>query len=144
MRCAGLFRYNRASICTRARYFFITFRYDMKASILSGLACSVLVLAAAPSVAADAAGNAEAGRQKASMCMGCHNIPGYKTAFPSVYHVPKLNGQHAAYIAAALKAYKTGERAHPSMRGIAATLTDQDMADLGAFYAAEPAKSASR
>ena len=116
----------------------------MKASIISGLACSVLVLAAAPSVAADAAGNADAGRQKASMCMGCHNIPGYKTAFPSVYHVPKLNGQHAAYIAAALKAYKTGERAHPSMRGIAATLTDQDMADLGAFYAAEPAQSAAR
>ena len=116
----------------------------MKASIISGLAFSVLVLAAAPAVAADAAGNADAGRQKASMCMGCHNIPGYKTAFPSVYHVPKLNGQHAAYIASALKAYKSGERAHPSMRGIAASLTDQDMADLAAFYAAEPAQSASR
>src|SRR5687767_11811871 len=116
----------------------------MKASIISGLACSVLVLAAAPAVAADAAGTADAGRQKASMCMGCHNIPGYKTAFPSVYHVPKIDGQHAAYIVSALKAYKSGERRHPSMRAVAASLSDQDMADLAAFYASEPAKSASR
>lgn len=78
------------------------------------------------------------------MCMGCHNIPGYKTAFPAVYHVPKLDGQHAAYIVSALKAYKSGERRHPSMRAVAASLGDQDMADLAAFYASEPAKSASR
>src|SRR5688572_6390126 len=116
----------------------------MKASIISSLACSVVVLAAAPSVAADAAGNADAGRQKASMCFGCHNIPGYKTAFPSVYSVPKLDGQHAAYIVSALKAYKSGARTHPSMRAIAAGLSDGDMADLAAFYAAEPARSASR
>lgn len=143
MRRAGLFRYNPASICTCAPLL-TTFRYDMKASILSGLACSALLLAAAPSIAADAAGNADAGRQKASMCFGCHNIAGYKTAFPSVYSVPKLNGQHAAYIVSALKAYKSGERTHPSMRAIAASLTDQDMADLAAHYAAEPARSASR
>ena len=97
-----------------------------------------------PAVAADAPGNADAGRQKSSMCVGCHNIPGYKTAFPSVYSVPKLDGQHASYMVNALKAYKSGERSHPSMRAIAAGLTDKDMADLGAFYAAEPARSASR
>ena len=54
------------------------------------------------------------------MCIGCHGIPGYKTAYPSVYHVPKIAGQHPAYLVAALKAYKSGERQHPSMRGIAA------------------------
>jgi len=113
--------------------------------IISGLALSALVLAAAlPAIAADAPGNANAGRQKASMCVGCHNIPGYKTAFPSVYSVPKLDGQHAAYVVSALKAYKSGDRTHPSMRAIAASLTDRDMADLGAYYAAEPARSASR
>jgi cytochrome c553 len=116
----------------------------MKASIISGFACSVLAMAAAPVAAADAAGNADAGRQKASMCDGCHNIPGYKTAFPSVYSVPKLDGQHAAYIVSALKAYKAGARTHPSMRAIAASLSDADMADLAAFYATEHARSASR
>ena len=117
----------------------------MNSSIIYGLACSVLAAgAAAPALAADASGNADAGRQKASMCFGCHNIPGYKTAFPSVYSVPKLDGQHAAYIVSALKAYKSGARTHPSMRAIAATLSEGDMADLAAFYAADPARSASR
>jgi cytochrome c553 len=77
--------------------------------------------------------------QKIAMCIGCHGIPGYKTAFPDVYHVPKIAGQQPAYIVAALKAYKTGERSHPSMRGISASLNDQDMADLAAYYGA-PAK----
>jgi len=73
-------------------------------------------------------------RNKTAMCIGCHGIPGYRTAFPSVYHVPKIAGQQPAYIISALKAYKSGERSHPSMRGIAASLTDQDMADLAAYY----------
>ena len=74
-----------------------------------------------------------------AMCIGCHGIPGYKTAFPDVYHVPKIAGQQPAYLVNALKAYKSGERSHPSMRGIAASLSDQDMADLAAYYG-EPAK----
>jgi cytochrome c553 len=73
-------------------------------------------------------------RNKTAMCIGCHGIPGYKTAFPDVYHVPKIAGQQPAYLVNALKAYKSGERSHPSMRGIAASLTDQDMADLAAYY----------
>jgi cytochrome c553 len=73
-------------------------------------------------------------RSKTAMCIGCHGIPGYKTAFPAVYHVPKIAGQQPAYIVAALKAYKAGERSHPSMHGIAASLSDQDMADLAAYY----------
>jgi cytochrome c553 len=85
-------------------------------------------------------GNAKAAHdQKIAMCIGCHGIPGYKTAFPDVYHVPKIAGQQPVYIVNALKAYKSGERSHPSMRGIAASLTDQDMADLAAYYGA-PAK----
>ena len=73
------------------------------------------------------------------MCIGCHGIPGYKTAFPVVYHVPRIAGQQPAYLFNALKAYKTGERSHPSMRGIAASLTDEDMKKLADHYGA-PAK----
>ncbi|MDH3319038.1 MAG: cytochrome c [Betaproteobacteria bacterium] len=71
---------------------------------------------------------------KVSMCIGCHGIPGYKTAYPLVYHVPKIGGQNAAYLANALKAYRAGERWHPSMRGIAASLSDQDIEDIAAYY----------
>jgi cytochrome c553 len=91
-----------------------------------------------------AAGDAAAGKQKTVMCAGCHGIAGYKTAFPSVYSVPKLGGQHAGYIVKALQGYKTGERSHPTMRAIAADLSDQDMADLAAFYSAENAKTAGK
>ena len=91
-----------------------------------------------------AAGDAAAGKQKTVMCAGCHGIPGYRTAFPSVYSVPKLGGQHAGYIVKALQGYKSGERSHPTMRGIAAGLSDQDMADLAAYYSAETAKTASK
>ena len=74
-----------------------------------------------------------------ALCIGCHGIPGYKTAFPSVYHVPKIAGQQPGYIVSALKAYKSGARAHPSMRGIAASLTEQEMQKLADYYGA-PAK----
>ena len=74
-----------------------------------------------------------------AQCIGCHGIPGYKTAFPEVYHVPKIAGQQPGYIVAALKAYKSGERSHPSMRGIAASLTEDQMQKLADYYGA-PAK----
>jgi len=70
-----------------------------------------------------------------SMCIGCHGIAGYRTAYPTVYHVPKIAGQQADYIVKALQAYKSGARQHPSMRGIAASLSEKDMADLAAYYA---------
>jgi cytochrome c553 len=69
-----------------------------------------------------------------ALCIGCHGIPGYKTAFPEVYHVPKIAGQQPGYIVNALKAYKSGERSHPSMRGIAASLTEEDMKELADYY----------
>ena len=93
-------------------------------------------LAAASGIVSAADGDANAAMDKRSMCIGCHGIPGYRTTFPSVYHVPKLGGQHAAYIVKALQAYKSGERSHPTMQGIAEGLSEQDMADLAAYYAA--------
>ncbi|MEO7727610.1 MAG: c-type cytochrome [Burkholderiales bacterium] len=98
----------------------------------------------AATVPALAAGDAAAGRQKTALCEGCHGIPDYKTAFPSVYRVPKLGGQSPAYIVKALQGYKAGERSHPTMRAIAAGLNDQDMADLAAYYSAADAKMAGK
>ena len=69
-----------------------------------------------------------------ALCIGCHGIPGYKTAFPDVYHVPKIAGQQPGYLVNALKAYKSGERSHPSMRGIAASLTEAEMKELADYY----------
>ena len=79
-------------------------------------------------------GNAEAAKGKNSMCIGCHGIPMYKTAFPEVYSVPMIAGQSPEYIVKALQEYRVGERNHPSMRGVAKSLSDQDMADLAAYY----------
>lgn len=69
-----------------------------------------------------------------ALCIGCHGIPGYRTAFPDVYRVPKIAGQQPGYIINALKAYKSGERSHPSMRGIAASLSEEDMKQLADYY----------
>ena len=94
------------------------------------------ILAAAASALSSAAfaQDAKAGSTKVQMCMGCHNIQGYQASFPEVYKVPKIAGQNAKYIAASLVAYRKGDRKHPSMRGIAASLSDQDIADLAAYY----------
>jgi cytochrome c553 len=101
------------------------------------------LLAAALLVAAPAAHAGLASLQsKIAQCQGCHGIPDWKTAFPEVYRVPKLGGQKAAYIVSALKAYKAGDRDFPTMRAIAADLTDKDMEDLAAYYAGPPAAPA--
>jgi cytochrome c553 len=95
-----------------------------------------MVVAGAASAQAPApSGDANRGRERVQMCQGCHGIAGWRTAFPEVYHVPKLSGQHAQYLASALLAYKSGARSHPSMRAIAASLSDQEIADLAAYYA---------
>ncbi len=79
-------------------------------------------------------GEAEKGAKKNAMCIGCHGIEGYKTVFPEVYSVPKIGGQHAAYIVKALQSYRDGTRKHSGMKAIAMSLSDQDMADLAAYY----------
>lgn len=101
-------------------------------------AAGILVSAAVPALAQQPApvGDPKEAQKKIAMCEGCHGIPGYKTAYPQVYRVPMLGGQQAAYIASALHAYKAGQRSHPSMRGIAASLSDKDIADLAAYYSA--------
>ncbi len=89
-----------------------------------------MALASGTAVAQDAA----AGQTKAAMCIGCHGIQGYQASFPEVFKVPMISGQNSGYIAAALAAYKKGERKHPTMRSVATSLSDKDMADLAAFY----------
>jgi cytochrome c553 len=103
---------------------------------------ALLVLAGIANVAAaaDIVGNAAAAPAKIEMCIGCHGIPGYKATFPEVFPVPMISGQSAKYIESALNAYKKGERKHPSMKGIATTLSDQDIADVAAYYAAQTSK----
>lgn len=93
-------------------------------------AVMALVLAAAP---VQAEGDPERGEQIAYTCTGCHGIPFYKNVYPT-YTVPKLGGQSEGYIVAALEAYRAGDRAHPSMRAQARTLSDQDIADVAAYF----------
>ena len=106
--------------------------------MLKHLAAAVLVLASPLALAQEKIPTENFHAQ----CIGCHGIPGYKTAFPSVYHVPMIAGQQPGYITAALKAYREGQRPHPSMRGIATSLSDQDIADLAAYYGSEHAAPA--
>ena len=95
-----------------------------------------MALHAAGVANAQQTGNADRGKKMVSMCIGCHGIPAYRTAYPEVYSVPMIGGQSPGYIASALKAYRSGERNHPSMVGIAKSLSDADMADLAAYYSA--------
>ena len=78
--------------------------------------------------------DAKAGEGKVAVCIGCHGIPGYQASFPEIHKVPMISGQGAKYIVAALTAYKRGERKHPTMRSVAASMSEQDMADVAAFY----------
>ncbi|ADP14522.1 MULTISPECIES: c-type cytochrome [Achromobacter] len=102
-------------------------------SVLAAMASCAI---AGQSVAADAAvvGNVQNARDKVSMCIGCHGIEGYKATFPELYHVPMIAGQNAKYIETALNEYKKGARSHPTMDAIAGSLSDQDIADLAAYY----------
>jgi cytochrome c553 len=105
-------------------------------SVSAALVASVTVFAAH---AQGVQGDIKAGEKKNAMCIGCHGIVGYQASFPEIHKVPKISGQGGKYIASALNAYKTGERKHASMRGVAASLTDQDIADLAAYYEASGA-----
>jgi len=115
-------------------------------TLLTALATAALVplLAAMPAAAQTAApaGDPQKGSQKVQMCQGCHGILGWRTAYPEVYRVPKIAGQHPAYIIAALKEYRAGQRSHPSMDAITASLSDQDMADIAAYYSQAPLQTA--
>jgi cytochrome c553 len=93
---------------------------------LAGASSTALAQAAKPTHSAI--------ESKVAMCIGCHGIKGYQASFPEIHKVPMISGQSGKYIVAALTAYKKGERKHPTMRGIAASLSEQDMADVAAYY----------
>ncbi len=106
----------------------------MNQLLTSMFALAVASVTAISAQAQEVKGDAKAAEQKIAMCIGCHGIQGYQTSFPEVYRVPMISGQNAKYIVAALNAYKKGERKHPTMRGIADSLSDQDIADVAAYY----------
>ena len=102
--------------------------------ILTTVFALTVSFASLSSFAEDLKGDVKAGESKISMCIGCHGIKGYQASFPEVYKVPMISGQGSKYITSALNAYKKGERKHPTMRGVAEALSDQDIADLSAYY----------
>lgn len=108
------------------------------------LVFGLLASAFAASAGAAEGGDPQTGKNKAAMCQGCHGLEGYRMAFPEVYSVPKLGGQHQAYLVKALQGYKSGARANSTMRAVAAGLSDKDMADLAAYYGAADTKTAAK
>lgn len=100
----------------------------------------ILTIAAVASLAIagsiHAAGDVEAGKAKAAMCMACHGPDGNSIA----PNFPNLAGQHADYLTKQLVEFKNGERKDATMNGMSAALSDQDMADLSAFYESQKAK----
>lgn len=107
---------------------------NIKAISLIGAALALLV--STTSAQAEVKGDVKAGEKKNAMCIGCHGIEGYQASFPQIYRVPKISGQNGKYLVSALEAYRKGDRMHPTMRAIAGSLTDQDIADLAAYYEA--------
>jgi cytochrome c553 len=83
------------------------------------------------------AGDAARGKVLSYTCLGCHGVEGYKNAYP-MYSVPKLEGQHPEYLAAALQGYRDGDRAHLTMHSQASTLSDKDILDIATFFAGKP------
>ena len=102
---------------------------------MRSVALAVLPLLLSLPVTGLAEGDVRAGRDKAYTCMGCHAVEGYRNAYPS-YRIPRLGGQHAEYIVSALKAYQSGDRQHATMQALAATLDEQDMQDIAAYFEA--------
>lgn len=131
-----------------------TMRRQLQISLALMLAGSAFVVSAqsnassqpapgqAPAATPASPGTASPGAQapvqaKVAMCIGCHGIPGYQATFPEVHKVPMIAGQNAKYIAAALAAYAKGDRKHPTMRGIAMPLKDEDIAQISEYYATQ-------
>jgi len=85
-------------------------------------------------------GDAARGRNLTYTCQGCHGVTGYKNAYPS-YHVPRIGGQSAQYLASALTEYRQGKRKHPTMQAQAQSFSPQDIADIAAYLSTvQPAK----
>ncbi len=106
-------------------------------------ALSLGMIAACLTLSANADADPKRGEVLAYTCHGCHGVPKYKNAYPN-YSVPKLGGQHAKYIESALAAYAAGDRPHQTMHAQAATLSEQDRADIAAYLQGEPIEPANQ
>jgi cytochrome c553 len=103
----------------------------------SRLALTICLSLLASTAFAQTPGDAARGKDLANTCLGCHGVPGYRNAYPN-YSVPKLEGQHPEYIVLALQSYRTGDRSHLTMHSQASSLSDQDMADIAAYFSGKP------
>src|SRR5262249_17312769 len=93
----------------------------------------IALLFVSPTFAADSTkGDLQAGRALVYTCGGCHGVTGYTNAYPN-YHVPRVAGQNYDYLINALAAYKKGDRAHPTMRAQAESLSDADIRNIAAY-----------
>lgn len=111
----------------------------MKKILVVGTAVALFSLMGAT----HAAGDAAAGQAKSAVCAACHGPDGNSMA-PTF---PKIAGQHAAYLEKSMKAFKVGAagvagtvRVDPVMSAQAAALSDEDIANLAAYYASQKAK----
>ena len=104
--------------------------------IRSSMAVAAFIGALASAGPVHAAGDAEAGKAKAVVCSACHGIDG--NSINPLW--PKLAGQHAAYLAKQMKAFRSGERKDPVMAPMAMPLSDDDIDNLAAFYASQKPK----
>jgi cytochrome c553 len=96
--------------------------------------------AAAAAPAGPLTGDPVRGKAISYTCIGCHGINGYKNAYP-MYSVPELRGQSPDYLVAALHEYRDGDRSFITMHAQAEELSDQDMADIAAYFAGTPLKA---
>lgn len=110
-------------------------------NIIKGLPVSARLAAAATLVIAgvsmgtvQAAGDVEAGAEKAATCAACHGADGIS----QIVTYPILAGQYPSYLTQALKSYRDGTRQNAIMAGFAGALSDQDIADLAAYFASLP------
>ena len=108
----------------------------MKTAAVSAILLFAFILCATPALAQEGAGQGDVKRGEllGYTCMGCHGIDGQRNAYPS-FRVPKLGGQKAAYLEAALLGYRSGERGHSTMHAQASSLSEQDIRDLAAYFA---------
>jgi len=103
-------------------------------TLFSSLVLSIMTLQVKQANADEIKGNANAAKSKVAMCIGCHAINGYKASFPKVYDVPYIGGQNAKYLEKTLKSYQQGDRKNPTMRSVVSNLSDQEIADISAYY----------
>jgi len=113
-------------------------RLNGLAWLAGATALSLSLSQSAQAAGGSAAGDPVMGAKKFYTCYGCHGVENYKNAYPD-YSVPKLRHQNAAYIVSALQEYKSGDRPHPTMHAQAASLSDQDMADIAAYLQGDEA-----